>query len=343
MRNRWLASLTVAGAVMAAVGLAQIPLAGQSSTSFTPPRTAWGHPDLQGVWDYRTMTPLQRAERFAGKEVLTDEEAAAFEEEENRRNNRDLVDLVKGNANYPALATGGVGGVVVPYNEFWYDRGSKLLDSKRTSLIVDPPDGRIPRRARMGAATGGGGEGGGGGNQAFANPEELNFGLRCTARGMPRVSGAYNNNIQIVQSPNHVALTYEMAHDTRLIPLDGRPHLPPALRQSMGDSRGRWEGDTLVVETVNFLPRNNFQGASAELHLTERFKLVDAKTMSYEFTVKDDTVFTRPWTVEFPMLKNTERMYEYGCQENNYALIGILGGTREQEKRANRETATQQR
>ena len=346
MRNRWLASLTVLAAVIAFVSLAPVHVVGQSKTAaaapkakaWTPPRTAWGAPDLQGVWDYRNITPLQRPDSLAGKQVLTDEEAATYEQTENRRQNRDLVDLTRGNEQYQALAEGGVGGVVVPYNEFWYDRGSKVIASKRTSLIVDPPDGKVPPRVRQAGAGrqgggGGGGEAGGGNNNAFANPEDLGLGNRCVARPIPRTSGPYNNNVQIQQAPGYVVLTYEMAHDARIIPLDGRPHLPKTMRQWMGDSRGHWDGDTLVIDTANFTAKTNFQGSGENLHLVERYKLTDAKTLSYEFTVDDATVWTRPWTVEYPMLKNPERMYEYGCQEGNYALQGILAGARDEEKR----------
>lgn len=340
MRNRWLASLTVPAAVIAFLTLAPVSLVGQSkpaaaptkAKAWTPPRTPWGAPDLQGVWDYRNITPLQRPDSLAGKQVLTDEEAAAYEREESRRQNRDLVDLTRGSEQYPALAEGGVGGVVVPYNEFWYDRGKKVIGSKRTSLIIDPPDGKLPPRVRQAGAGrqgGGGGEAGGGNTNSFANPEDLGLGNRCVARGLPRLSGPYNNNVQIVQAPNYVVLTFEMAHDTRVVPLDGRPHLPPTMRQWMGDSRGRWEGDTLVIDTINFNSKTNFQGSGENLHLVERYKLLDAKTLSYEFTVDDATVWTRPWTAEFPIVKNPDRMYEYGCQEANYAMQGILAGSRE--------------
>jgi hypothetical protein len=286
------------------------------------------------------ITPLQRPEAFAGKAVLSEEEAAAYEARENQRQNRDLVDRERGNEQYRALGEGGVGGVVVPYNEFWYDRGDALADN-RTSLIIDPPDGRIPpfvegRAPRRG---GGGGENAGGNVAGPANPEDLGLGNRCIARGAPRVSGPYNNNIEIVQSPNTVVLIYEMAHDARVIPLDGRPHLPETLRQWMGDARGHWEGDTLVVQTKNFNGKAPFQGASENLVLTERFKLVDAKTLSYEFTINDPTTWTRSWTVEYPMRKNPERIYEYACHENNYAGYGILAGARVEEKAAEEKKA----
>ena len=160
------------------------------------------------------------------------------------------------------------------------------------------------------------------------------MGNRCVARALPRVSGSYNSNVQTVQAPGYVVLTYEMAHDTRIIPLDGRPHLPVTVRQWMGDSRGHWQGDTLVVDTTNFTGKTNFEGSGENLHLIERYTLTDAKTLSYEFTADDATAWTRPWTVEFPMLKNADHMYEYGCQEGNYSLQGILAGAREAEKKA---------
>ena len=201
MSRRLLPSPSALAIVIATSALVPVPVAGQSQTAKaatkaaarTLPRTPWGAPDLQGVWDYRTITLLERPDSLAGKAVLTGEEAAAYEAQENRRNNRDLVDLVKGSDFYPALAEGGVGGVVVPYNEFWYDRGDKLV-SNRTSLIVDPPDGKIPPTVRPRATGRQGGGGGGGGGAADgglpANPEDLGLGNRCVARGVPRVSGA---------------------------------------------------------------------------------------------------------------------------------------------------------
>jgi hypothetical protein len=336
----------ISHAALAAVLAAGLPhlsaiLHGQTRASTTAaaslPRTPWGAPDLQGVWDYRTITPLQRPDGFAGKTALTDEEAAAYEARENQRQNRDLVDRVTGNEQYQALGEGGVGGVVVPYNEFWYDRGHELIDN-RTSLIVDPPDGRIPALVRprpMARAPGGEG----GNASGPANPEDLGLGNRCIARGAPRVSGPYNNNIEIVQSANMVVLIYEMAHDARIIPLDGRPHLPQNVRQWMGDARGYWEGETLVVETTNFNGKAPFQGASADVVLKERFKLLDGETLSYEFTIEDPATWVRPWTVQYPMRRNPERIYEYACHENNYAGYGILAGARVEEKAASEQAS----
>jgi hypothetical protein len=170
--------------------------------------------------------------------------------------------------------------------------------------------------------------------RAAAGPEDRNLWERCITRELPRLSGAYNNNVQIVQTASHVVLLYEMVHDARVIPLDGRPHLPQTVRQWMGDSRGRWEGDTLVVATTNFTGKTNFRGAGSGLHLIERFKRVDAGTLNYEFTVSDATVWTRPWTATFPMVKNPDLMYEYACHEGNTGMVGILSGARAEERAA---------
>lgn len=336
MNRRSFASLGVLAAVTLVALLAPVSLAGQAKTGtaptkaaeWTPPRTAWGAPDLQGVWDYRTITPLERPDRLAGKQVLTDEEAAEFEQEENRRQNRDLVDPKKGGAGYPAESQGGV----VPYNEFWYDRGSKVVGSRRSSLIVDPPDGRVPpltqeAQQRSGAR-------GRGNRDAATGPEDRGLWERCITRDLPRLSGAYNNNVQIVQGPGYVLLIQEMVHDARVVSLDGRPHLPQSIRQWMGDARGRWEGNTLVVDTTNFTAKTNFRGSRENLHLVERFTLVDANTLRYEFTVDDPTTWTRPWTAEFPMARNPEPMYEYACHEGNHGMEGILAGARNLEKAA---------
>ena len=336
MNRRFFASLGMLAAAALVASLMSAPLAGQAKTGttsaraaeWTPPRTAWGTPDLQGVWDYRTITPLERPDRLAGKQVLTDVEAAEFEQEENRRQNRDLVDPKKGGAGYPPESEGGV----VPYNEFWYDRGSKVIESKRSSLIVDPPDGRVPpltqeAQQRAGARAGAN-------RAAAAGPEDRGLWERCITRDLPRLSGAYNNNVQLVQGPGYVLVIHEMVHDARVVPLDGRPHLPQSIRQWMGDSRGRWEGNTLVVDTTNFTPKTNFRGSREKLHLVERFTLVDADTLRYEFTVDDPTTWTRSWTAEFPMTRNPEPMYEYACHEGNHGMEGILAGARALERGA---------
>ena len=173
-----------------------------------------------------------------------------------------------------------------------------------------------------------------GSRDAAVGPEDRGIWERCITRDLPRLSGAYNNNVQIVQGPGYVLLIQEMVHDARVVPLDGRPYLPTSIRQWMGDSRGRWEGNTLVVGTTNFTTKTNFRGSTANLHLVERYTLADANTLRYEFTVDDPTTWTRPWTAEFPMARNPEPMYKYACHEGNHGMVGILAGARTLEKTA---------
>jgi len=302
-----------------------------AASSFTPARTAFGQPDLQGVWDYRTITPLERPAELGTKSFFTEEEAKAFEAQENQRQNRDLIDPEQGGLNYPA-------GGVVPYNEFWYDRGDKL-GSRRTSLIVDPPDGRLPpwtpegkRLADLRAVSSR--------DDQLGHPhadswEDRPLQERCIVglnQGPPMTPGAYNNNVQLIQTPGFVVILNEMVHSARVVPMDGRPH--GTIRQWKGDSRGHWEGNTLVIDTINFKRETNVAGSSANMHLVERFTRTGEKTLLYEFTVDDATMWTKPWTAAIPMLKSTEPIYEYACHEGNYAMTGILAGAREAEKAA---------
>ena len=313
--------------VLAVTMLVLAPAAGQSR-KWTPPRTPDGKPDIQGTFTFSTITPLQRPEALAGKDVLTAAEAAAFEASENKRQNRDLFDPEKGapSLGYAPRSQGGV----LSYNEFWYERGSQMTEDRRTSLIVDPPDGRIPftaatraRNAQLAANSG-----------TFADSyEDRSLSDRCILgfnSGPPMISGAYNNNVQIVQAPGYVVIVNEMVHNARMIPTDGRPH--GTIPRWTGDSRGRWEGDTLVVETVNFRRETSLSGSSAATHLVERFTRVDPKTVRYEFTVTDPTTYTRPWTAVMPLRAIDELLFEYACHEGNYALRGILAGARAQEK-----------
>ena len=312
-------------------------------------RTAWGDPDLQGVWDFRTITPMERPQELAGRQVLTEEEAASYEARENRRQNRDLVDPEKGGAIYPPASEGGV----VPYNEFWYDRGSSLAEGGRTSLIVDPPDGRlpalvpgVPQQGRTVSAdvagerpvrfrSGGIGADG---------PEDRALGERCLLgfnAGPPVIPSAYNNTLQVLQTPHHVVILNEMIHDARIVPLDGRTHLAPSVRQWMGDSRGRWEGDTLVIETTNFTDKtSSFNptiqsavGTGATLHLVERLTRIGEGALRYEFTVDDPHTFTRPFTGVIPMATADGPLFEYACHEGNYGMFNLLAGARTQEAR----------
>ena len=296
------------------------------------PRTTEGKPDLQGVWDFRTITPLERPRELGDKAFFTAEEAAAWEKDENRRQNRDLIDPETGGLNYPA-------GGVVPYNEFWYDRGDKVVGSRRTSLIVDPPNGRLPAwtpegkvKADARAVTGR--------ETQLGRPkadswEDRPLQERCIMglnAGPPMMPGAYNNNVQLFQTPEYVVIFTEMVHDARIVPMDGRPFLN--IPQWKGESRGHWEGDTLVVETKNFKRETSLPGSSASTHLIERFTRSDANTLLYEFTVTDPTTWTRPWTAVVPMARSEDPIYEYACHEGNHALAGILAGARADEKAA---------
>ena len=332
MKRRRLPFLLTAAAIAA---LMPVSAAGQdrsaASDAWTGPATPWGDPDLQGIWDFRTITPMERPAELAGKAVLTAEEAADFEARENRRLNRDLVDPEKGGAIYPPESEGGV----VPYNEFWYDRGNSLVEDRRTSLIVDPPDGRIPPLTAAAAERVAA-------RSAYLRDHpadswhDRSLGDRCILgfnAGPPMVPSAYNNNVQLLQTPDHVVILNEMVHNARIVPLDGRPH--GTVRQWVGDSRAHWEDATLVVETRGFGDLVGFRGgATANLRVVERFTLVGADSLRYEFTLEDPETWTRPWTAVVPMKRTPGPMFEYACHEGNYAMDGILGGARAEERAA---------
>ena len=289
-------------------------------------RTPDGRPDLQGTWNFSSLTPLERPAQFADKAVLTEEEAALFERQTLDRNNADRRrDTAEAD-------------VAQAYNDAWYDRGTKTSAKggrHLTSLIVDPPDGKIPALTSAGQAR----------VAARANvrrqrgpadgPEDRSLAERCLLfnAGPPMLPGPYNNNVQIIQTRDQVVIANEMIHDTRIVPLDGRPHLPATVRRWQGDPRGHWEGDTLVVDTTNFSDRTNFRGADENLHLVERFRRDGRERLDYTFTIDDPTVFSRSWTVTLPMSLSDGRIYEYACHEGNYAIEDILRGARAQEGR----------
>ncbi len=281
---------------------------------------AHGQTDLQGLWTNSTITPFERPKELAGKAFYTKEEAAAYEKRVAASSNRDQ----RG-----ATAEADVAGA---YNDFWFDRGTKVVPTLRTSFVIDPPDGRIPAltaEAQKAAA-----ERAEIAKRVPEGPEDMGLPERCLLwpnAGPPMLPTGYNNNYQIVQVPGYVMILSEMAHDVRIIPLDGSPHLPANMRLWLGDSRGHWEGKTLVVDTTNFTDKTHFRGADRNLHLTERFTRVDAGTIQYEFTVDDPTSFTRPWTAQVPLTKTAGPIYEYACHEGNYAMFNILKGARAQE------------
>jgi hypothetical protein len=298
------------------VSLVSLHVSGFAAGAPPVSRTPDGRPDLQGIWNNSTQTPLQRPVALGNKQFYTDEELARLQPHDHDSD---------------ALATGDPG----TYNQFWWEEGGFL---KQTSLIVDPPNGRIPpltpdgerRRAEFRAR----------GDNRSDNPEERNLAERCITRSVPKLPGGYNNNFQIVQTPGYIMIMQEMIHEARIIPLDGRPHAASAITSYLGDSRGRWEGDTLVVETTNF--RRNVDetsynccgGSSDHLSIVERFTLVDNDAIDYRYTVNDPTMFTRPWTVSVPMRRVDGPIYEYACHEGNVGMEGILRGGRAEERRA---------
>jgi hypothetical protein len=274
------------------------------AASQAPPPT----PDFSGVWNYATMTPLERPPQFADRETMTSDEANAFEKQTLDRQ----------------ATTNNTAG------PDWWDPGTRHLANRRTSLIVDPPNGRLPAMTPDGQQRAA--------DRARARrehpwpdgPEDLELNVRCiqwAIAGPPMTPGVYNNNVQFLQMRDAVIIFNEMIHDARIVPTDGRPHGP--LRRWMGDSRGHWDGATFVVDTIKFSEKYNFRGSDANLRLVERFTRIDANTIDYQFTVEDPTVWTAPWTARFPMHRVDERMYEYACHEGNFrSMEGLLHSAR---------------
>ena len=299
--------------------------AAPAAAGWTAPRTPWGDPDLQGVWTNATLTPIERPEALADRTVLTAEEAA---------------DLEARSAESRAASDRFVLGNVGAYNQFWMDSGKNVTGDRRTALITDPPDGRIPwteagrRRLESDLARYGVGP--------FDTWEDADTGERCLTDGLPLVPlQGYNMNYHVFQSPGWVVILNEMFHEYRVVPVDGRAHLDPRVGQLLGDARGRWEGDTLVVETTNFSDKRHFlwratwRAARPGLHLVERFTRVDDETIDYEFTMTDPEMFTTPWTASVPMTTDqasrgvtTGPLFEYACHEGNYGLLNIMRGAR---------------
>ncbi|HAS48706.1 MAG TPA: hypothetical protein DCS33_05355 [Gammaproteobacteria bacterium] len=296
------------------LGILSTPLVimAQSSTNVDIPRLANGRPDLQGTWDFRTITPFQRPSELAGKESLTAEEQEAFRLEELERRDRD---------NFTDTTTTG------DYNEFWYDRGQEILDDGRTSLITNPPNGRIPalteaaqerNAVRRELA------------RDAAGVEVRPLSERCIMgfnSGPPMIPSAYNNNVQLIQTEAYVLIHNEMVHNVRPVKMDASEHRD-APRKWEGDSVGHWEGDTLIVVTDNFARDTAFGNSSANMHLIEKFWMIDADTLGYEFTVSDPSTWTESWTAMFPMRRAELPIYEYACHEGNYSMAGILAGWR---------------
>jgi hypothetical protein len=300
-----------------------------AAKKWTAPRTPWGEPDLQGTYSNRTITPFERPANVEGREFFTAEEVAALEKRAQEQSGDE------------GRSKGTRGDVERAYNDFWWDRGTKVT-TPRTSLVIDPPDGRVPAQtesAKQRAAEEGkrpafrGAGASGRGTDSWLDRSTFE---RCITRGMPGAMSptAYNNNYRITQSPGYVAIQIEMLGGARVIPTDGRRHINPSIRQWMGDSVARWEGDTLVVDTTNFTDKVLYRGAAENLHLVERFTRTGPGQIDYRVTVTDPTTYTRAWTVAIPFVDTGEQMFEYACHEGNYGMEGILSGAREEEKAA---------
>jgi hypothetical protein len=320
--------LVSAGALLAAQS--------QPAAGFVPPRTPWGDPDLQGIWPGTEMVgvPLQRPQQYGTRNVLTDEEFAVRVSQAQEVNESALADFDLETAD--TTNAGQVGSATSP-PPHWLERGKP---SRQASLIVDPPDGRQPpltpeaerRNAELRAAQKGRGPA-----DSYTDRSLYD---RCVTRGVlgSILPVIYNNGNEIVQAPGYVAIRNEMIHETRIVPLDGRKHLAPSIKSYMGDSRGRWEGNTLVVETTNLNGRNGVGGngggrTSENITLTERFTLLDTDTLQYQVTVDDPGTWTRPWTIAFPWKRDPSyQMFEYACHEGNYALRNILSAARAEDK-----------
>jgi hypothetical protein len=369
MSKRWLATLGTLGLMIAVVSVSiegQAPAtAAKTATPWTLTRTAWGDPDLQGLFtnNAEAGVPLERAPHFGQRRFVTEEEFAAREAQAKRIAEADGADFVPragvvctddpdGQCSDQAAFEGRVASrteeiaILLTTNErpgtspppHW--REDRTNPSRRTSLIVDPPDGRIPaltpeaqrRQATRAQARWQSGRG------PADSWEDRSLGDRCIGRGVPSsmLPGAYNNSYQILQAPNYVAIRYERMHETRIIPLDGRPPLGPAIQQYMGDARGHWEGNTLVVETTNFRDGAAYRGADPKtLGIVERFTRVAADTIEWVATIDDPSTWTQPWTLSVPLtMDDNQRIFEYACHEGNYSMFNILSGARAEEKAA---------
>jgi len=333
VRLRWVALATIVAVVWSA------PLqagsgAVQAAETWTPARTAAGRPDLQGVWAHNVATPLQRPRELAGRETLSEEELRKIQETAARLFASGSGDAAFGDVDFltaladlkdfvsPEGATGN-------YNQFWLVE--REFD-RRTSLVIDPPNGLVPpvtleararfykiRAVRQRPAQG---------------PEDRLLSERCISAGVPRFEGGNNSYTQIFQASEYVVILMEMIHDARIIPMDGRSHLSENIRQWHGDPRGRWEGDTLVVDTTNYSPQSGFVGSTESLHLVERFTRVSPDTLRYEVTLDDAATWIRPWTAMIPLKRTDDVIFEYACHEGNYSMVGILAGARAEEKAA---------
>ncbi len=343
MQHKHLSGLAVVGAFVASVSLVSVTVAGQAPApagkSWTAPRAPDGHPDISGTWEHNAATPLERPDELAGRATLTDEELAAMQATAGKLFGGD-GDAAFGDSVYLATLRNVLGAQkgfksrdvgTGDYNAFWV---IGRWFEKRTSLVTDPPSGKIPpltadaqkrradaaERRRL---------------HPFDGPEDIALGQRCITGSVPMLGAGYNNYYQIVQTPSTVAVNMEMRHDTRMIPISSRPHLPKTVQLWLGDPVGRWEGDTFVVDTTNFRDDSPISGnATANTHLIERFTRVAPETLKYEVTLNDPMTWTKPWTAVLYMKSTSDPIFEYACHEANESMSGTLRGARAEEKAA---------
>jgi hypothetical protein len=293
-------------------------------------KTPWGEPDLQGLWtsEPELGVPFERPAEFGERQTLTEAEFAA-------RQAQAAKQLATDNAEFDVetaeTANAGAVGSATSPPPHWLERGQP---SRRTSMVIDPPDGRVPPLTAEARARQQRGVRGSFGNGPFNSHEDFTLYDRCITRGVPNAiyPAVYNANTRLVQGPGYVAISYEMIHETRIVPIDSRPPLPSHMRQYLGDARAHWEGDTLVIRTANFNGRSSYRGSSDKLILTERFRRVDAETLRYEMTVEDSNTWARPWTAALNLKPQRDQMYEYACHEGNNAMRNMLSAARAQEK-----------
>ena len=333
MSTRFLVSVAALAALSAVSVLAQAPAGAAKAKSAAIPRTADGHPDLQGVWTNATITPMSRPTVFKDQPTVSDAAAKEYEKKD-----KEVLDSQDGQSDGPLIAAAGSSGTG-GYNVLFVDRGTQLarVDGQaRTSLVIDPPDGRVPAMIpRQNLPRGGGGQGESYAGMSYDSVKARPLSERCligfgSTSGPPMLPVLYNNNYQIVQTKDAVMIVVEMVHDVRVIRMNAQ-HESPMLDKWLGDSVGHWDGDTLVVETVNVNPKNRFRGASDKFKVTERFTRVDPGTILYRATIDDPETYTKSWTIEYPFVATPGPVYEYACHEGNYAMEDILGGARKME------------
>jgi hypothetical protein len=324
----------------ATIGVVAVMAAAVSTQRGASPRTPWGDPDLQGTWssEAELSVPFERPAQYGDRRVLTD---AEFEQRLKQTANQLQTDLAEFEVFTADTRNAGAVGSATSPPPHWLERGKT---SRRTSIVIDPPDGRVPPtvtggrgRGRGAAAAGGtfGGLGAFGATQAFAGPQDLSLWERCITRGVPAAifPTVYNANIRIVQGPGVVAITYEMIHNTRVIPIGSATHVGSAIRGYDGNSIGRWEGDTLVVDTTNFSDKTSYRGSGETLHLIERFRR-DTEGLHYEVTMDDPTTWTKPWTASLTLeVQPDDSLFEYACHEGNNSMRNILSGARAAERK----------